>query len=104
MAGNDECPMHRFCKVVGSKWGCIIVGGLAGKDELGFNELLRLLETNPRTLSIKLKELEKSGLVRRRVLGEERPIRVMYSLTEKGEEAKDVEKFISSWVKRWEKG
>jgi DNA-binding HxlR family transcriptional regulator len=100
----DDCPMNRFCKIVGSKWGCIIVGSLARNGEMGFNELLRLLKTNPRTLSSKLKGLEKSSLIRRRVLEGERPIRVMYSLTKKGEEAKNVSDYISQWMKSWEKG
>jgi len=104
MAEEKECPMYRFCKVVGSKWSLVIVRSLSENETVGFNELLRMIKTNPRTLSLKLKELEKNGLVERRVLEQERPIRVLYSLTEKGKEAINVEKFISRWVSRWNPG
>jgi len=95
---EEECPMERFCKLVGSRWGCLIVKNLMNNDELGFNELLRQLSTNPKTLSDKLKLLEKNGLVKRRVVNE-MPIRVFYSLTEKGRGAARVEEFISKWIK-----
>jgi DNA-binding HxlR family transcriptional regulator len=96
----EECPMARFCKVVGTKWGCIIVKNLLDNGELGFNELLRMLKANPKTLSGKLRLLERNGLIKRRVV-EERPIRVLYSLTNKGKEASKVEEFISKWFKEF---
>ena len=96
----EECPMEKFCKVVGSKWGCIIVKNLEVEGEMGFNDLLRMLKANPKTLSEKLRLLEKNGLIRRRVI-EKRPIRVMYSLTEKGAEAGKVEEFISKWFREF---
>ena len=102
--GEDEaCPMEEFCKVVGSKWGCIIVKNLLKIDEMSFNELGRLLNTNPKTLSNKLKQLERNGLVTRRVMSDERPIRVFYSLTNRGREARRIEEFISGWLDVWEK-
>ena len=50
-----------------------------------FNQLLNSLEgANPKTLSVRLKEMEKLGLIRRKVYSHETPIRVEYSPTEKG--------------------
>ncbi len=95
---EEECPMYRFCKTVGSKWGSIIVSSLIKNEELGFNELLRMLKANPKTLSDKLRLLEKNGLIRRKVVAE-RPIRVMYSLTPKGKEASKIEDYLSNWFK-----
>jgi DNA-binding HxlR family transcriptional regulator len=100
---EEECPMERFCKLVGSRWGCVIVKNLMHSDEVGFNELLRQLNSNPKTLSTKLKALERNGLIKRRVLGEERPIRVLYSLTNRGKEARKVEEFISNWLREPER-
>lgn len=92
------CPMEKFCKLIGSRWGCAIVIELLGGDEVSFNELRRALNANPKTLSTKLKQLEQAGLVRRRVLMEDRPIRVFYSLTNRGKELKEVENFLSKWM------
>ncbi|MEM3556064.1 MAG: helix-turn-helix domain-containing protein [Candidatus Micrarchaeia archaeon] len=95
----ESCPMEKFCKAVGSRWGCIIVEKLIQKKEMSFNELRKLINANPKTLSAKLKHLETQGLVRRRVDAEKKPIRVFYSLTAKGEDIKRVEQFISAWLK-----
>jgi DNA-binding HxlR family transcriptional regulator len=97
----EECPLERFCKVIGSKWGSIIVSSLIKNEELGFNELLRMLKANPKTLSDKLRLLERNGLIRRRVL-EERPVRVMYSLTPRGKEASKVADYLSNWFKKFQ--
>jgi DNA-binding HxlR family transcriptional regulator len=99
----EECPMERFCKVVGSKWGCRIVNNFMNNEELGFNELLRMLNANPKTLSEKLRLLERNGLIKRRVVGG-RPIRVMYSLTSKGKEVHKLKKYLSNWLKSLEAG
>jgi DNA-binding HxlR family transcriptional regulator len=53
------------------------------KKRMGFNELLREIKTNPRTLSHNLSELCKLGLVKR-VVYKASPIRVTYELTPKG--------------------
>jgi DNA-binding HxlR family transcriptional regulator len=50
-----------------------------------FNQLLSSLEdANPKTLSARLKEMEKLGLIKRKVYPNETPIRVEYHPTEKG--------------------
>lgn len=100
---NEPCPMERFCKILGSKWGCAVLRSLLKNEEVSFNDLRRILEANPKTLSTKLKLLEKNGLVKRRVMGEERPIRVFYSLSNRGREVRRVDEFISSWLKETER-
>lgn len=55
-----------------------------------FNEFLNSIEEiNPKTLSIRLKELEKDGLIRRQVY-DETPIRIEYYLTQKGKELQPI--------------
>ena len=50
-----------------------------------FNQLLKSLEgANPKTLSVRLREMEKIGLIKRKVYSHETPIRVEYCPTEKG--------------------
>jgi DNA-binding HxlR family transcriptional regulator len=49
-----------------------------------FNEFLNSIEEiNPKTLSIRLRELEKDRLIKREVFNET-PVRIEYYLTEKG--------------------
>lgn len=55
-----------------------------------FNEFLEAIEKiNPKTLSIRLKEMEKDGLIKRDVYNE-KPVRIEYSLTSKGEALKPI--------------
>ena len=50
-----------------------------------FNQLLKSLEgSNPKTLSVRLREMEKIGLIKRKVYSHETPIRIEYYLREKG--------------------
>jgi DNA-binding HxlR family transcriptional regulator len=56
-----------------------------------FNQLLDNIEdSNPKTLSARLKEMEKADLISRKVY-DETPIRIEYTLTKKG---KDLEGII----------
>lgn len=62
-----------------------------------FGELQRLLPgISPKTLSQRLKELEKHGVVTKKVF-DEMPLRVEYSLTEKGASLKKVIVQMEEW-------
>ena len=55
-----------------------------------FNEFLNTIEDiNPKTLSIRLKEMEGDGLITRKVYNET-PIRIEYDLTQKGKELQPI--------------
>ncbi|EQD46945.1 Helix-turn-helix, HxlR type domain protein, partial [mine drainage metagenome] len=66
------------------KWTTEILLGLHAAPTAGFEDLRRSLpDISARVLSIKLKELEENGMVRRAIV-DARPPRVRYSLTERG--------------------
>jgi DNA-binding HxlR family transcriptional regulator len=53
-------------------------------NQIRFNKLLNSIAgINAKTLSIRLKEMEKDGLIRRKIYNES-PIRIEYEMTEKG--------------------
>lgn len=55
-----------------------------------FNEFLNSIEgINPKTLSIRLKEMENDGIIKRQVYNET-PIRIEYCLTQKGKELQPI--------------
>ena len=57
-------------------------------NQTRFNQFIESIEgINPKTLSTRLKEMEKNGLIRRKIY-HETPIRIEYYLTEKGIELK----------------
>jgi DNA-binding HxlR family transcriptional regulator len=65
------------------KWSLEILYTLLLKDAIGFGEIKKILTVNSRTLSDKLKMLQKYGYITRKVTAGP-PLRVEYSLTQKG--------------------
>jgi DNA-binding HxlR family transcriptional regulator len=65
------------------KWSLEILYTLLLKDTFGFGGLKKILSVNSRTLSDKLKMLQKHGYITRNILSGP-PLRVKYALTSKG--------------------
>jgi DNA-binding HxlR family transcriptional regulator len=65
------------------KWSLEILYTLLLKDAIGFGEIKKILTVNSRTLSDKLKTLQKHGYIIRNVSAGP-PLRVEYSLTQNG--------------------
>ena len=65
------------------KWSLEILYTLMLKDAIGFGGMKKILAVNSRTLSDKLKMLQKHGYITREVTAGP-PLRVEYSLTAKG--------------------
>ncbi|GIM46186.1 transcriptional regulator [Collibacillus ludicampi] len=80
---HSKCPIEKTMNVIGGKWTFLILRDLFFGPRR-FGELQRSLKgISPRTLSIRLKELEEEGIVSRTIFSEIPP-HVEYSLTEKG--------------------
>lgn len=80
---TDSCGVCATADILCSKWTAIVIRDLAAGDSR-FCELERSLHgISPRTLSLRLKELEDNGIVER-IAHNEVPPRVEYALTEKG--------------------
>lgn len=83
--------------VLGKKWQPVILYQLARDEELGFNDLRsRIPEITNKMLSDGLNTLEDEGLVDRRIV-DSKPIRVRYSLTERGEAMEAVIDALLRW-------
>jgi DNA-binding HxlR family transcriptional regulator len=81
---NSECGVCATAEILCSKWTAIVIRDLA-ESNARFCELERSLKgISPRTLSLRLRELEENGIVERQTYAEVPP-RVEYALTKKGE-------------------
>ena len=95
------CPIyHRAIELIGRRWtGAILSAMLAGESRFS-----ALTESVPglsdRLLSERLKELEVEGIVTRSVFPEI-PVRIEYTLTEKGRALGEVMDAIGAWAHRW---
>lgn len=93
-----HCYVAKTLKVIGSKWTMMILHNLfEGRNRFGM--LQRELKTiSPKTLSQRLDELEKTGIIRKKVFTEI-PLHVEYFLTDKGKSLEKVFKDLESWGK-----
>ncbi|KKO89452.1 HxlR family transcriptional regulator [Sphingobacterium sp. Ag1] len=97
---NDKkypCTVSLTMDLIGGKWKTVILYHL--KDEpKRYNELRKEMPSvTEMTLSLQLKQLEKDGLVSRKVYGKKPPIKVIYGLTDFGKSLLPVLKAITEW-------
>lgn len=93
MVSNETCKMigKGFCpilleEVAGSlsrKWTLSILVTIGNFGKLRFNQLQEKIGVNSKTLSERLKELERMNLIKKKIFNEIPP-RVEYSLTKEG--------------------
>jgi DNA-binding HxlR family transcriptional regulator len=80
-----RCPINNTFNIVGKRFAILILRNMINSKQNRFNQLLNTVEDgNPKTLSGRLREMEKYGLIKRKVYCKEKPVRVEYRLTEKG--------------------
>ncbi len=93
---TEHCYVAKTLKVIGSKWTMMILHNLfEGRNRFGL--LQRELKTiSPKTLSQRLDELEKTGIISKKIFSEV-PLHVEYYLTPKGKSLEKVFKDLESW-------
>jgi DNA-binding HxlR family transcriptional regulator len=80
----------------------MILKNMSTKEAIRFNDLKRALPGISSTvLSERLKDLEKKGLISKKVYPEI-PIRVEYSLTKQTRELENILQDLEKWVSKWE--
>lgn len=88
MNGNGDSLMKYLDKIdstLGKRWTYRIILTLRRRKSTRYNDLLKLLDgISPSTLSSNLKSLKVIGLIQRKSSGKIPPLKVEYSLTEKG--------------------
>lgn len=91
--------LEKALKVAGKKFDLLIIDSIASnKGKRRFNQLLKdIPASNPRTLSMRLKELERNGLISKSlVLGT--PVKTEYAITEKAEGLIEIISKLKQWA------
>jgi DNA-binding HxlR family transcriptional regulator len=78
-----RCPINNTFRLVGKKFTILIIRNMIHLRHSRFNQFLEIEGINAKILSARLKEMERDGLIERKVYAET-PIRVEYGITEKG--------------------
>ncbi len=98
---HSKCPIEKTMSVIGGKWTFMILRDLFSGPKR-FGELQRAINgVSPRTLSLRLKELENEGIIIR-VIYSEIPPHVEYSLTEKGQTLRPIFDAMKDWGNAWD--
>ena len=95
------CPLyHEAVELVGRRWTGAILRVLMD-GPLRFSEIAQSVpELSDRLLSERMKELERRGMVERRVISGP-PLRVEYSLSKMGRELEPALSELERWANRW---
>ena len=100
MPVDPSCPVCRTADIVCAKWTLLIVRDLS-EGRSRFCELERSLSgISPRTLSLRLRDLEQLGVVERQTFPEVPP-RVEYALTDKGRALLPLIEDMRSFGEQW---
>ena len=85
------CPIDNTFKIIGKKFTIHILRNMMMQGQTRFNEFLDSIEgINPKTLSTRLREMEKNNLIERKVFTDTSPVRVEYFLTDKGNKVRSI--------------
>lgn len=96
MSIDDKSCVTKTIKTIGSKWTVLILRELC-EEKKRFGELHKsLIGISPKTLSLRLKELEHDGIIKKQIFAEI-PLRVEYSLTPKGQSLKAIIEKMREW-------
>lgn len=96
---HTNCSVKLTASIIGGKWKPSLLFHLEGRTRR-FCELQRLIPgLTKKMLTQHLRELERDGIVHRKVFAEVPP-RVEYSLTRHGESLKPILKLMSAWGTR----
>lgn len=101
MANIKCCPIDNTFSLIGKRFTIHILRDMMMFDKTRFNQFLDSIEdANPKTLSIRLKELEQTGLISRKVY-DEIPVRIEYHLTEKGKQLRPILEQMAAFSLRY---
>lgn len=92
------CPIEGIINTIAKKWALLIIATIGNYEKLRFNALMEQLgDISPKTLSDRLKELEKEGLVEKSVISVT-PLRVEYTLSRDGIEVRNAMIPLLEWA------
>ena len=96
---GQNCPVAKTLKIIGSKWTMLILHQLfEGKKRFG--QLQKALPgISSKTLALRLRELEKTGIIRKKIFVEI-PLHVEYYLTPKGKSLEALFAKMAQWGKK----
>jgi DNA-binding HxlR family transcriptional regulator len=99
---EEKCEILDIWDILSRRWSLLILKNLSTKNVIRFNELKRSLRNISNTvLSDRLSELEKEGLITKKIYPEI-PLKVEYRLTTKAKDLESILQSLNKWCEKWE--
>ena len=100
-AQTQECEIANIWEVLGRRWSLLILKNVCTREVNRFNASKRTLAGISSTvLSDRLLELEREGLISKKIYPEIPP-RVEYRMTPQASELEDIINELGKWASRW---
>ncbi|WP_102347796.1 winged helix-turn-helix transcriptional regulator [Bacillus sp. Marseille-P3661] len=100
MVNENICPkFEKALSIISKRWTTLIIFQLL-KGPQRFSNIESEIGISGRVLSERLKDLENENIVKREVFNET-PVRIEYSLTEKGVALETSIREIQKWAEGW---
>ena len=94
-----QCPIKASMGVLGRKWTTLLLRDIGFRKIDRFNNLLESIPgLTPRVLSMRLKELERDGIIQKT---EDKDLVVRWTLTEKGEDTLPILTRLMAFGSKW---
>ena len=98
---TQGCEIASIWEVLGRRWSLLILKNFCDKEVIRFNELKRALTGISSTvLSDRLLELEREGLISKKIYPEIPP-KVEYRITPQARELESILSELGKWANRW---
>ena len=101
---DDNCTVYKTMNFISKKWTLLILLELykGGKEKKRYIEIKNKMEDiTPKVLSERLKELEKEGLINRKIDVSQFPFKTEYSLTKSGSDFIPIISQMKIWALKW---
>jgi len=96
-----NCPIKTSLGVLGKKWTMLIIRDIGFLKIKRFNRILESIPgLTPRVLSMRLKELEREGIIECKEVRRDQVI-ILWSLTEKGEDILPILLMLTAFGSKW---
>lgn len=97
---EEACPFQEALEMLGKRHTLGILWALKQQSPRRFTDIKRATSVNAVTLTDRLQELEKCGILERKVYNE-LPPRVEYGLTKKGDDLLVLMDSMEKWAKKY---
>lgn len=96
-----EYPVSKSLELIENRFTILILWNMLYYNHTRFNQFLNYIkEISPRTLSVRLKQMEKHGLIERKVYSET-PVRIEYRPTNKGAALKSLLDVLADYSNKY---